>query len=158
MITRLKRIVTNDFWFLDSLVSIRVARADSRDGISILEFRGPAGDSPPLHIHHTEDEIFHILQGEFRFCVAGQIRTAGAGDIVLAPKGISHTYRIDSPAGGHTTTTTAHGDFERFVRALGRPAVRRELPLPSPPNPAAIQALAAAAAVHGIEIIGPPLT
>jgi len=148
---------TTDLWFLDNLVSIRLAGADGSDGVSILEFRGPMGDSPPLHIHHREDEIFHILEGDFRLCGAGKIRTAGAGDIVLAPKGIPHTYRIDSVAGGRYLTITACGDFERFVRALSRPAQRLELPPSSLPTSAAIVALTATARAHGIEIVGPPL-
>ena len=113
---------TTDLWFLDNLVSIRVARADGSDGVSILDHRGPMGSSPPLHIHRNEDEIFHILEGDFRFSLAGQIRRARPGDIFLAPKGIPHTYRIDSPSGGRCLTITAHGDFEHFVRAVGRPA------------------------------------
>jgi quercetin dioxygenase-like cupin family protein len=158
MTTTLRPTTTTDLWFLDELVCIRVARADGSDGISIMEFRGPLGHSPPLHIHHTEDEIFHILEGEFRLCVAGQIRRARPGDILLAPKGIPHTYRIDSAAGGRCLTITAHGDFERFVRAVSRPAPRLELPPPSTPTPASITTLTAVARTHGIEIVGPPLS
>jgi hypothetical protein len=81
-----------------------------------------------------------------------------AGDVALAPKGVPHTYRVESPRGARLVTVTAHGDFERFVRALGRPAERPELPKPSgPPTPAAIEALKGAAARHGIDIVGPPL-
>ncbi len=55
------------FWFLNTLVSVRIAQADGSDGISVLEHRAPYGDSPPLHVHHTEDEIFQIVEGTFRF-------------------------------------------------------------------------------------------
>ena len=44
------------------------------------------------------------------------------GAIVLAPKGVPHTYRVESPQGGRCLTVTVHGDFERFVRAMSRPA------------------------------------
>jgi uncharacterized cupin superfamily protein len=36
----------------------------------VLEHRVPHGDSPPLHVHRNEDEVFHVLEGELRF-VAG---------------------------------------------------------------------------------------
>jgi hypothetical protein len=50
------------------------------------------------------------------------------------------------------------GEFERFVRAVSRPAERPELPPPAgAPSPDAIQALKTAAAKFGIEFVGPPL-
>jgi hypothetical protein len=44
------------------------------------------------------------------------------------------------------------------VRAVSRPAERPELPPPAgPPSVDAAQALKAAAAKHGIDLVGPPL-
>lgn len=149
----------NALWFLNTLVTVRVAKSDGSDGISVLEHRGPCGDSPPLHIHRTEDELFHILEGEFRFNLNGRELHVGAGDILLAPKGVPHTYRIQSESGGRYLTTTVHGDFEAFVRAMSRPAERVELPQPAgPPTPEAMKAFAETAARFGIEFVGPPLT
>jgi quercetin dioxygenase-like cupin family protein len=145
-------------WFLNTLVHIRVAEADGKDGLSVLEHRAPLGDSPPLHIHHTEDEVFHVLEGELRLRVADEERRCPRGTILLAPKGVPHTYRVESPAGARWVTVTARGDFERFVRALGRPAERDDLPPPAgPPSPEAAEALAQVARRHGIELVGPPL-
>ena len=145
-------------WFLNTLVYVRVSAADGADGLSVIEHRAPYGDSPPLHVHHTEDEVFHILEGEFRFQVSGNTTRCGPGTILLAPKGVPHTYRVESAGGGRWVTVTAHGDFERFVRALGREAEREDLP-PSagPPSPEALQKLMATAREHKIEIVGPPL-
>lgn len=149
---------TTQLWFLNSSVTIRVSGSDGQDGVSILEHRVPHGDSPPLHLHRTEDEVFQILDGQFRVKVQNQEHRAGPGDILLVPKGIPHTYRAESPEGGRFLTVTVHGDFERFVRAMSRPAQRPGLPEPAgDPSPEAIQTLTAVAARHGIEIVGPPL-
>jgi quercetin dioxygenase-like cupin family protein len=150
--------MSTDFWFLNSWVTVRVSHADGTDGLSLLEHRVPAGDSPPLHIHRTEDEVFQILDGEFRFQLAGAEQRCGAGAILLAPKGVPHTYRAESPSGGRFLTVTGRHDFERFVRAVGRPAGRPQMPPAVPPTPEAIQALAAAARDFGIEFVGPPLS
>ncbi len=148
----------NQLWFQDSLVTIRVSASDGRDGMSVLEHRVPYGFSPPLHLHRTEDEVFHVLKGEFRVRVKDQEHRLGAGDVLLAPKGVPHTYRVESVQGGCCLAITGRGDFERFVRAVSRPAERPELPPPAgPPSPDAVQALRAAAAKHGIELVGPPL-
>ena len=145
-------------WFLDTLVSIRVAHAAGADGLSVIENHARHGDSPPLHVHHGEDELFHILEGEFRFLVGGEERRAGPGEVILTRKGIPHTYRVESTAGGRWLTITTRGDFEAFVRELARPAGRPELPPPAgPPSPEQAQALAAAALRHRIELVGPPL-
>jgi len=90
--------------------------------------------------------------------VKDQEHRLGAGDILLAPKGVPHTYRVESVAGGRCLTITVRGDFERFVCAVSRPAERPELPKPAgPPSAEAIQTLKDAAAKYGIELVGPPL-
>ena len=148
----------SQLWFQDSLVTVRVSTSDGQDGISVLEHRVPYGFSPPLHLHRTEDEVFHVLEGAFRVKVRDQELRLRAGDILLGPKGVPHTYRVESAQGGHCVTITVRGDFERFVRAVSRPAERPELPAPAGPLSAdAIQTLKATAAQHGIELVGPPL-
>ena len=145
-------------WFLDSLVCVHVASAAGVDGLSVLEHQVPFGNSPPLHIHRTEDEVFHLVEGELRLKMGDEERRVGPGQIVLAPKGTPHTYRIESRTGGRLVTVTAHGDFERFIRAVGRRAERIGLPTAAGrPTPEAVEALAAVARKHGIEFVGPPL-
>jgi quercetin dioxygenase-like cupin family protein len=145
-------------WFLDTLVTVRVAHDDGADGISVLESLAPHGDSPPLHVHATEDELFHVLDGELRIHLGDRDIRVGAGETALAPKGVPHTYRVESAAGARWLVVTTHGDFERFVRATSRPALSAGLPVPAgPPSPEQAEALAAGARQHGIELIGPPL-
>ena len=148
----------NQLWFLDSLVTIRVATSEGPDGLSVLEHRMPYGSSPPFHLHRTEDELFHILEGEYRLKVQDQEQRVGPGTIVLVPKDVPHTYRVESAQGGCCLTVTVRGDFERFVRAMSRPAERPELPRPAGlPSGDALQTLRATATRFGIEFVGPPL-
>jgi mannose-6-phosphate isomerase-like protein (cupin superfamily) len=151
-------MVVDSLWFLDTLVTVRVAWAEGADHISVLGHRAPAEDSPPLPVHHTEDEVFCVLEGTLRLRVAGQDRTIGPGETRLAPRGLPHTYRVMSPEGARWLTITTQRDFENFVRTMGRPVLRPELPPPSgPPTPEAAAALAETARRFGIEIVGPPL-
>ncbi len=139
-------------WFLDTLVRVRVSHAASADGISVLEHLAPQGDFPPLHIHRTEDEVFHVIEGTLRLRVGEEERTVGSGDTLLAPKGVPHTYRVASAAARWLTVTTGR-DFEEFVRAMARPAPLPELPPPGgPPTPEAAAVLAQTARRFGIEI------
>jgi quercetin dioxygenase-like cupin family protein len=153
-----KSAPADQLWFLDSLVTIRVSTSAGQDGISVLEHRMPYGSSAPLHLHRTEDELFQILEGEYRVQVLDQEHRVSPGAILLAPKGVPHTYRVESAQGGRCLTITVRGDFERFVRAVSRPAERAELPPPAGgPSADAIRALRATAAKFGIELVGPPL-
>jgi quercetin dioxygenase-like cupin family protein len=144
-------------WFLNTLVKVRIAHDAGQDGITVLEHHVPFGDSPPLHIHRTEDEVLQILAGEFRFRVNGVESRAGAGETVFTPKGTPHTYRAESAGGGQMLTITARGDFARFVQAMARPAETVGLPPANIPTAEAIQLLKQKALQYGIEIVGPPL-
>ena len=149
---------TQQLWFLETLVTVRVRHDEGDDGISVLESLAPYGDSPPLHIHETEDEIFHVLEGELRVRAGDTDVRIGPGETILGPKGVPHTYRVESHEGARWLLITRRGDFERFVRALSRPAEQPGLPTPQgPPTPDQAEALAAAAHVHRIELVGPPL-
>jgi quercetin dioxygenase-like cupin family protein len=144
-------------WFLDTLVTVHVPCDAGADRISVLESRARRNDSPPLHVHHTEDEAFHVLEGTLRLRVDGRDHEARAGECLLAPRGVPHTYCVESDE-ARWVTVTVGGEFEGLVRDLGRPADRPELPAPSgPPSPEAQQALAEACARHSIELVGPPL-
>jgi quercetin dioxygenase-like cupin family protein len=105
----------------------------------------PAGEMPPLHVHHASDECFYVLKGEVTLYMPGEKRTLRAGDFLLAPRGIPHTYRVgDEPC--HWLVVSQPAGFERFVAAVAR------LDEPDP------ETLAAVAAEHDIEILGPPGT
>ncbi len=103
----IESVPANQLWFQNSLVTIRVSLSEGQDGISILEHLVPYGFSPPLHFHRTEDEVLHVLEGEFRVRVQDQEHRLGAGDVMLTPKGVPHTYRVESAKGGRCLTPGA---------------------------------------------------
>lgn len=143
-------------WFLNTLVTIHASYAEGEDKISLLEHCAAKGDSPPLHVHHGEDEAFFLLEGEMRLQVGEEVHRLQPGQALLGPKGVPHTYCVDSPKARWLTVTTGC-DFERFVRALGRPAKDLTLPPAAEPTAGAVRLLAETARAHGIEILGPPL-
>jgi quercetin dioxygenase-like cupin family protein len=57
---------------------------------SIYEWRG----SGPaiLHVHHSDDEAWHVLEGQLTFRYADRTETVGPGTTVFVPAGIAHTY------------------------------------------------------------------
>lgn len=77
-----------------SLQGRELGKADS--DFVIAEW-SDSGDSEwewiaPLHIHHSDDEAWYVLEGALRFRVGEEIFEAEPGSAVLAPKGIPHAY------------------------------------------------------------------
>jgi mannose-6-phosphate isomerase-like protein (cupin superfamily) len=105
----------------------------------------PAGDMPPLHVHHAEDEGFLLLDGEFSLFMPGREVVLEPGEFFLAPRGVPHAYRVgDAPA--RFLVLSLPGGFEHFVSAVA--ALDGLTP----------EALTAVASAHEIEILGPPGT
>ena len=137
---------TEELMFLGSRVKILADHESTSGTLGVVDMlEVPAGHMPPLHVHHAEDEGFYVLKGEVTFYMPGVERTARAGDFVLAPRGVPHSYRVgDEPC--HWLVVSLPAGFERFVAAAS------ELEAPD------ADALAAIAAEHDIEILGPPGT
>ena len=57
-------------------------------------------DSGPsyLHIHHSDDEAWQVLEGCLRFRFKHGEVDAPAGTAVFVPAGLAHTYRVIEPS------------------------------------------------------------
>lgn len=56
----------------------------------IHEWRGSGPAT--LHLHHADDEAWHVLEGELTFRFADRTEAAGPGRTVFVPAGTAHTY------------------------------------------------------------------
>ena len=57
-------------------------------------------DSGPsyLHIHRSDDEAWHVLEGSLRLMFEHDQMDAPAGSTVFVPAGLAHTYRVMEPS------------------------------------------------------------
>ncbi len=148
---------TNNLWMQGVLVDVKVSASDGNDGICLMEFRAPPGAATPLHVHHTHDEVFHVLEGEVTWRVGGDDIVCRPEETLLAPKDVPHGYRVTGPQGARWLSITHGRDFEGFVRALSRPARPSDVPQPTaPPSGDGMKKLMAAARGNGLEVLGPP--
>ena len=141
-------------WFFSNLALVKVRKEQGGGRFSLVDSAGAQGDMPPLHVHENDDELFYVLEGEINYWVGNaEPFRAEPGALVFAPRGVPHTYRVESPTARWIVTTTS-GGFASFVAETSRPAGDDGY---APAEAmAAPDVLVAAAARHDIEILGPP--
>jgi len=66
----------------------RISAAGS--SFSLHEWRGSGPAT--LHVHHADDEAWHVLSGTLHFRFADREVDVGAGGSVFVPAGVPHTY------------------------------------------------------------------
>lgn len=55
------------------------------------------GQTHALHAHAGEDKVYHVLEGAGTFLLEGRELPMRAGDLLVAPDGVSHGVRNDGP-------------------------------------------------------------
>lgn len=143
----------NGLWFINGHVTL----VDAPAGMTISDHHLPHGDAPPAHVHQDEEEVFHIKSGRIRFRVGDEEFLAQAGDTVVAPRGVPHAFRVESPEGARALIITNGGNFEGLIRDFSRPASDLGLPEQQAITPSLAAALTSVCARNGIDVVGPPL-
>jgi quercetin dioxygenase-like cupin family protein len=138
--------------FLSTLVWIKADGAGTAGTQSLIEILAPAGWETPWHNHHTHDEYFYILEGEVTAQVGDARVVLRPGDYAFGPRGVPHGYRVSKTGPARLLMMTGDRDFAEFVREMSVPASGDTLPPPSEPD---LERVVAAAARHGMEILGP---
>ena len=123
---------------------------------SLTEVVGRRGHSaaPPPHVHTREEECFYVVDGAITCHVGDEAIHVPAGAFVVLPRGVPHRYELATEEARLLNLCVPAG-FETFYRALSEPAPEPTLP-PAPEGPPDVARLLAAAAAHGVEILGPP--
>jgi quercetin dioxygenase-like cupin family protein len=142
----------------DGLNLFKALAGDTGGALALWESRLALGSSPPLHVHHREDEAFYVLDGELTFRVGDEVVGAPPGTFVWGPRDIPHQYRVDSPTARILTLFVPGGGEELFFH-MTRPAEALTLPPPSdrpeaPPPPDVVAMLEER---YGGKVLGPPM-
>jgi quercetin dioxygenase-like cupin family protein len=127
-------------------VFIKVAGADTNDGLCCMFHTVPPMTGPPLHQHQREDELFYVIEGEVTFQIDGNRTLAKAGTTLFAPRLTVHAFQNFTQSTARLLITLAPGGMDRmFVEAS---ALTGE-------NVAA--QFAPIGARYGLTLMGPPL-
>ncbi|MBI1879197.1 MAG: cupin domain-containing protein [Chloroflexi bacterium] len=134
-------------WFLGIPTFIKATGEQTGEAFGLIEQVVPVGFESPYHVHHTEEEIFFILEGELTFISGERRMTRTAGSYTFLPRDIPHGFKVigDKPARFFILTTPA--GFEQFVIDMSKPE--------PPAGPPDMDKLMSLAAKYNIEILGP---
>jgi quercetin dioxygenase-like cupin family protein len=141
-------------WFLGSLMLFKATGVDNGQSFSLIEQTLPPGFSPPLHVHHGEDEAFYVLEGSFTFVCGDHRWRVEAGGFIYLPREIPHGFLVEGSEPARLLQFTFPAGLENFHAEMGEPAQSLTLPPMSPPDMAKMQELSAK---YHFEIVGPPM-
>jgi len=141
-------------WFQPNRMRVKASAADTGGAYGLVESWIRAGSSPPLHVHHDEDEAFFVLEGRVRFRCADRDIVGGPGSFVFLPRDVPHTFVVEGDEDAHMLTLLSPGGGERFFIEGGRAPEGPGLPPPGAPDVAKLRELGPR---FGNEILGPPI-
>jgi mannose-6-phosphate isomerase-like protein (cupin superfamily) len=119
---------------------VKISGKDTNGQLAVFDYIGNEKAGVSLHVHHEQDEIFTIIEGEYLFQV-------GEGDTIFAPRKVPHTWVQLSEKGRMIYSFQPAGKMEEFFVAMSA--------LQAPPTVAQIKALEEA---HGMSSLGPGLS
>ncbi len=126
-----------------------IIKADTRQtngSLTVIELVIGPKQGPPLHTHHHDDELWVVLEGEFRFKAGGSMLLASTGGMAFGPRGTPHAFQnIGGEPGRLLIVTTPSGIeefFQDFDAKLRQGSVGPET-------------LSEVGLAHGVEFVGP---
>ena len=97
----------------------------SGNSFSIHEWRGSGPAT--LHVHHSDDEAWHVLDGELTFRYADRTESVGAGSTVFVAAGTAHTYAAGAGARYLIILTPRISDLISTLQADRDPAHQHDV-------------------------------
>jgi mannose-6-phosphate isomerase-like protein (cupin superfamily) len=75
-----------------SSILFKVLPRETNGGLFIIEHAGLVKGGPPLHMHLHQEEWFYVMEGEVLFQIGDGRKQLRAGDSILGPRGVQHTF------------------------------------------------------------------
>jgi quercetin dioxygenase-like cupin family protein len=138
--------------WLGELTLLKVTGEQSGGRLAAAEVWLTQEGAPPLHVHHNEDEGFYVIEGEITLTVGGRELKGTPGSLLWGPRGVPHTYRVDSRPYARVLLLFSPAGFEGFIRETSEPATSLTPPAPGDVN-VDYEQVAALAAKYGAEFV-----
>ena len=131
-------------------LTVKASGEETGGAIGFLEGTSPAGFAAPRHIHHSCDELFYVLAGEFQFLLGERVVNASPGTFIFIPRGTVHAPKVVGTEAGKVLIGFIPGGQERAFEEFAQLARAQG----GGPDRDAAQAIARK---YDSEFVGPPL-
>lgn len=126
---------------------LKISSKDTDGQLSVFEYTGLGKVGPMLHIHMYQDEIFTVIEGEYRFVVGGETYILKPGQTIFLPRNVAHSWIQLTDKGKLIYFLQPAGKMEEFFSYMNSLTER-----PSESEMDRIHK------EHGMKVVGPPLT
>ena len=134
---------------LGNEVKLKLSSSETGGDLYVFEILTPPGVVVPPHVHRHEDELIHVIEGEYEIFLDGRTYKAGPGAVVYFPRLSPHGFGNISKKPTRAVFTIVPGaNFEKFFEELCA------LPADEPPDMAKVTEIFNR---YDIEILEPPL-
>jgi len=130
-----------------NILDVKVSGSDTNGELAIFEQTSLSqGKGTPLHIHHSQDEIFYVIEGSYKFQVGNDQYELATGDSIFLPRKVAHAWTQLSEKGKMTVVMQPAGRLENFF--INMAALDHE--------PSQVE-IAKIFSDNEMQIVGPPL-
>ncbi len=102
-----------------NILDLKISGSDNDGGFALFEQTSLSqGMGTPLHIHHLQDEVFYVIEGNYYFQVGEDKYELGAGDSIFLPMKVPHAWTQVSEKGKMMVLFQPAGKMENFFVKL----------------------------------------
>jgi mannose-6-phosphate isomerase-like protein (cupin superfamily) len=94
-------------------ITLKATSEETGGSIGFLEATSSPGTGPPRHVHHSCDELFYVLEGEFLFLVGERQVSGSAGTFVFIPRETVHAAKVIGTEPGKVLAAYIPGGLEQ---------------------------------------------
>jgi quercetin dioxygenase-like cupin family protein len=142
-------------WHMGALLQFRATSEETGNAFWLAEQTSHQGYASPVHVHSREDETFYVLDGELSIEIDGVLYRPSVGATVFAPRGLAHSYKVESPVARWLVLGTP-GGFDGWFFATGKPAETLTVPAFNPADFPDFADVIASVERFGGKVLGPP--
>jgi len=153
-VARGRQSLERSVWYSGWLLTFLATGEDTGGQFALMEQLARKGNVPPRHIHHREDEMFYVVEGEMTFFIGDETFKATPGTMVFAPRDVAHSFTIDSEQ-VRILVMIAPAGAEGFFKECSVPAPSMTVPPPAETPYSEIQKMMALAPSYGFEFVRP---
>jgi mannose-6-phosphate isomerase-like protein (cupin superfamily) len=129
------------------VVTVKADTRRTNGSLTVVELVIAPKSGPGLHNHVREDELWYVIDGDFRFKAGDLMLRASTGGMAFGPRGSAHCFQNIGDAPGRLLVITTPSGLERFFEQFAELRTGAVGP----------EALAAVGLANWIEFVGPPV-